>query len=126
MVLQAKYLCQVPPEQLLPNIGFEISTAQGTYIYGTNTSREGNRYIILKVKGKIEVVFDQLSLLPGEYTIGVAVADTEEKGSYDHYHNIAQFKVYSNIHDVGLVRIGHQFVVDDQKIKTDLSGGDNE
>lgn len=126
MILQAKYVCQVPPEQLLPNIGFEISTAQGTYIYGTNTSREGNRNISLKEKGKIEVIFDQIALLPGEYTIGVAVADTEEKGSYDHYHNIAQFKVYSNIHDVGLVRIEHKFVVDEQVIKTDLSGGNNE
>lgn len=120
MTLQVKYLCQTEPESLLPNVGFEISTAQGVYIYGTNTAREGNKNVTLKKEGIIEVVFEELELLPGDYTIGIAVADTEEKGDYDFYHNIAQFKVYSNIHDVGITRIRHKFVIDGQQVVTDL------
>ena len=123
MTLQVKYLCQVKPETLLPNIGFEISNAQGVYIYGTNTAREGNKNVTLKKEGVIEVIFDDLKLLPGEYNIGIAVADIEESGDYDFYHSIAQFKIYSSVHDVGLLRIGHKFVVDGEELLTDLNGG---
>ncbi len=106
------YQCQVPPETLMPNIGLEIYDAQGRLIYGSNTAREGQRDIQLKEKGEIDIELKDLQLLPGDYTFGAAVADVEEKGSYDHYHNIAQFKIYSSSHDIGYVRVPHKFVVD--------------
>ena len=65
-----------------------------------------------KSKGVIELIFDDLKLLPGDYNIGIAIADLEEKASYDHYRSIAQFKIYSNIHDVGLLRLKHKFILD--------------
>lgn len=110
--LQAKYLCQVDPKDLQVNIGFEISNTQGIYIYGTNTSREGYKKLKLQKEGIIEVELENLNLLPGDYNIGIAVADLEEKASYDHYRSIAQFKMYSNIHDVGLLRLKHKFILD--------------
>ena len=117
--LQAEYLCQVDPKDLQVNIGFEISNTQGVYIYGTNTSREGYKKIKLQKKGIIEIELENLKLLPGDYNIGIAIADLEEKASYDHYRSITQFKVYSNIHDVGLVRLGHKFIVDNKEIEGD-------
>ena len=117
--LQAEYLCQVDPKDLQVNIGFEISNTQGIYIYGTNTSREGYKKIKLQKKGIIESELENLKLLPGDYNIGIAIADLEEKASYDHYRSIAQFKIYSNIHDVGLVRLGHKFIVDNKEIEGD-------
>ena len=96
----------------MPNIGLEIYDAQGRLIYGSNTAREGQRDIQLKEKGEIDIELKDLQLLPGDYTFGAAVADVEEKGSYDHYHNIAQFKIYSSSHDIGYVRVPHKFVVD--------------
>jgi len=117
--LQAEYLCQVDPKNLQVNIGFEISNTQGIYIYGTNTSREGYKKIKLQKKGIIEIELKNLKLLPGDYDIGIAIADLEEKASYDHYRSITQFKVYSNIHDVGLVRLEHKFIVDNKEIKGD-------
>ena len=117
--LQAEYLCQVDPKNLQVNIGFEISNTQGIYIYGTNTSREGYKKIKLQKKGIIEIELKNLKLLPGDYDIGIAIADLEEKASYDHYRSITQFKVYSNIHDVGLVRLDHKFIVDNKEIKGD-------
>ena len=117
--LQTEYLCQVDPKNLQVNIGFEISNTQGIYIYGTNTSREGYKKIKLQKKGIIEVELENLRLLPGDYNIGIAIADLEEKASYDHYRSIAQFKIYSNIHDVGLVRLGHKFIIDNKEIEGD-------
>ena len=117
--LQTEYLCQVDPKNLQVNIGFEISNTQGIYIYGTNTSREGYKKIKLQKKGIIEVELEDLKLLPGDYNIGIAIADLEEKASYDHYRSIAQFKIYSNIHDVGLVRLGHKFIIDNKEIEGD-------
>lgn len=117
--LQTEYLCQVDPKDLQVNIGFEISNTQGIYIYGTNTSREGYKKIKLQKKGIIEIELENLKLLPGDYNIGIAIADLEEKASYDHYRSIAQFKIYSNIHDVGLVRLGHKFIIDNKEIEGD-------
>ena len=117
--LQTEYLCQVDPKDLQVNIGFEISNTQGIYIYGTNTSREGYKKIKLQKKGIIEVELENLKLLPGDYNIGIAIADLEEKASYDHYRSIAQFKIYSNIHDVGLVRLDHKFIIDNKEIEGD-------
>jgi len=117
--LQTEYLCQVDPKNLQVNIGFEISNTQGIYIYGTNTSREGYKKIKLQKKGIIEIELENLKLLPGDYNIGIAIADLEEKASYDHYRSITQFKIYSNIHDVGLVRLDHKFIVDNKEIKGD-------
>lgn len=118
--LQVEYLCQVDPADLQVNIGFEISSTQGIYIYGTNTSREGYKKVKLQKKGIIEVELENLRLLPGDYNIGIAIADLEEKASYDHYRSITQFKMYSNIHDVGLVRLEHNFIVDNKKIEGDI------
>ena len=63
------------------------------------------------------IELENLNLLPGDYSIGIAIADLEEKASYDHYRNIAQFKMYSNIHDVGLTRINHHFIIDNKNIE---------
>ena len=115
--LQVKYLCQVDPDDLQVNVGFEIASINGTYIYGTNTSREGKKNLKLNKKGTIEIELDNLNLLPGDYSIGIAIADLEEKATYDYYKNITEFKMYSNIHDIGLVRLEHKFIVDDKKIK---------
>ena len=115
--LQVKYLCQVDPDDLQVNVGFEIASINGTYIYGTNTSREGKKNLKLNKKGTIEIELDNLNLLPGDYSIGIAIADLEEKATYDYYKNITEFKMYSNIHDIGLVRLEHKFIVDNEKIK---------
>ena len=72
--------------------------------------------IKLNEKGKIEIELENISLLPGDYSIGIAIADIEEKASYDHYSKISEFKIYSNIHDIGLVRLKHNFIVDGYNI----------
>lgn len=116
LTLQAEYICQVPAEELYANIGFELGTANGMYLYGTNTVIEGKTDLSLKANGIIEIELEHLELLPGEYTIGIAVADAKTQIDYDFYHKIASFTVYSNVHDIGLVRVKHRFRLDGEVI----------
>lgn len=117
ITLQITYVCQIPPEDIQPNIGFEVSSLSGVYLYGTNTNIEGMNQIKLQKEGTIEVILHDLKLLPGDYSIGIAVEDVQKKGiTYDHYHNIAEFKVYSAIHDVGFIRLKHDFFIDGNAI----------
>lgn len=116
MKLQVEYLSQVDIENLQVNLGFEIHNNQGIHVYGTNTAREGFSSLNIKSEGIIEVELNNLSLLPGDYSIGIAVSDLEEKAVYDYYKKITEFKVYSNIYDIGLVRLEHKFIVDNEVI----------
>lgn len=114
--LIASYKCQVPPEQIHANIGFEVNATRGIYIYGTNTVLESVQNVQLQPEGTIEISLDPLLLVEGDYTIGLAVVDAVTQLDYDFYHNIAQFRVYSVVHDVGLVRLQHSFVLDGKQL----------
>ena len=116
MKLQVEYLSQVDIENLQVNLGFEIHNNQGIQIYGTNTARKGFSSLNIKSEGIVEVELNNLSLLPGDYSIGIAVSDLEEKAVYDYYKKITEFKVYSNIYDIGLVQLEHKFIVDNEVI----------
>ncbi|MCR5090944.1 MAG: ABC transporter ATP-binding protein [Oscillospiraceae bacterium] len=118
VTLQASYVCQTNPEKLRANFGFEINANQGVYIYGTNTLIEGCRRIPLSQEGVIEIVLDPLQLVEGDYSMGLAIVDAETQDPYDYYHNIVQFRVYSMIHDIGVSRIQHSFVVDGRILDT--------
>jgi len=117
ILLRVSYTSQIPPEELKPNIGFAVSSINGTHIYGTNTDIDGITEIKLQEEGIIEIKLCNIKLLSGDYTIGIAVENIETKGTYDHYHKIAEFKVYSTTYDVGLMRIEHEFLVDGNAIK---------
>lgn len=106
------YKTQVPVDEIEANIGLEVRNKMGTYIYGTNTARDGSQALRMKPDGKIEIRFHNLNLIEGTYTIGVAVADQGETLSYDHYHELAEIKIFSNIRDLGVVRLDHEFVLD--------------
>ncbi len=114
--LYVKYTCQVEPEKINPNIGIEIHNSQGILVYGTNTTREGNRNLGVLKEGVVEVVFKDLKLIAGDYTIGIAITDESEAVRYDYYPNIVSFRMYSAVNDIGLVRINHEIYLDNQKI----------
>jgi len=112
MTLLLDYICQNPTIQNSVNIGIEIYTSQGMLIYTVNSVRDGLSCISLMEKGQISILLDPITLLPGEYTVGVAIADTGETISYDHYHNIAKFKIYSSTQELGIVHLPHRYCVD--------------
>lgn len=109
----ATYKCQVPVEQIKVNVGLEIRNKDGSYVYGTNTARDGSGGLDVRPEGKLEIRLPNLELVEGTYTIGVALANQEETLSYDHYHEMVEIRIYSDIKDIGMYRIKHDFVMDD-------------
>lgn len=116
MILSVNYNCRDGYENIFPNIGFEINKLDGINIYGTNTAREGFKKISLKKTGTIEIVIDNLQLLPGEYSMGIAADSLDEKTSFDHYFDIIHFKVFSEISDIGIYRMPHKFIIDKKEV----------
>lgn len=106
------YKTQVPVDNIKINIGLEIRSQNGTFVYGTNTARDGSDALSVQENGIIEVYLSQVNLVEGTYTIGIAIANQEETLSYDHYHNLVEVKIFSAIRDIGTVRLPHEFILD--------------
>lgn len=114
--LSVSYKAQVPLDGLRVNVGLEIHSKDGTYIYGTNSARDGSDPLEIKENGVLEVLFQNLNLLEGEYTIGVAFANQEETVSYDHYNELVELKIFSEKRDIGLMRVKHNFILDGKSV----------
>lgn len=95
-------------KDIVPVFGIGINGADGTVYYGTNTFID--RYKVEKVddSGYMEFVTESLPLLTGEYTLDVAMHD-EFGLPYDYWKNCLEFKVFSTVPDVGLMRVGHNW-----------------
>lgn len=91
-----------------PAIGIGIFRNDGLQCYGTNTFIDHVSNINLNVNGVITVKLEDLCLLPGEYSLDVAI-HTEDGFAYDYYRYAKRFKVYSNIQDAGVARIAHKW-----------------
>ena len=115
--LQVSYECRDDEREIRPNIGIEIKNEQGILVYGTNTTREGNRNLCVQKKGMVEVIFEGLNLIAGSYYIGIAITDESEAVRYDYYPNIVSFRVFSTLNDIGLVRLNHTICLDGKVIE---------
>lgn len=111
------YRTQADVEQLRVNIGLEIRSKSGVYVYGINTRRDGSEALSVKKMGTLEVLLEKLALTDGEYTIGIAFGDQEETISYDHYHELTNIKVFSGIAALGVVNLAHKFLLDGKEIE---------
>lgn len=111
ITIKYNYFCNVEPNLLDPNFGFGISTIDGTLIYGTNTVIDNYPPLKLEKKGIMEIVLSNISLLPGDYSLQIAVVGRDNT-QYDFINDIARFRIVSNIDDVGIIRINHTFVID--------------
>lgn len=111
------YRTQADVEQLRVNIGLEIRSKNGVYVYGINTRRDGSEALSVKESGKLEVLLEKLPLTDGEYTIGIAFGDQEETLSYDHYHELTEIKVFSGTAALGVVNLVHKFILDGREIE---------
>ncbi len=92
-----------------PSIGVGIFRNDATNCFGTNTFLDHYGKIPITKKGKILFIMKNVSLLPGEYILDVAI-HSEEGFAYDYRRNILQFTMFSDIHDVGIARIDHEWV----------------
>ncbi|KYP79847.1 hypothetical protein AYW79_10635 [Ferroacidibacillus organovorans] len=91
------------------DFGIEIFTADDVQCYGTNTRLDRYDTIsLIQGSGSITFHSTDFCLLSGSYWIDVAcsAADTQ---AHDYWRRATQIQVYSDINDVGLCRVPHEW-----------------
>ena len=86
--------------------GIGIFRSDGLQCYGTNTRIEQFDRFDLETNGEVRIDIPQLSLLPGQYTLDVAI-ESDVSTPVDYYKSAVTFQVYSLLGDVGVVRLNH-------------------
>lgn len=110
------YRTQADVEQLRVNIGLEIRSKSGVYVYGINTRQDGSEELPVRESGTIEIELQKLPLAEGTYTIGVALGNQEESVSYDHYHELVEIKIFSANESLGVLDLKHRFWMDGREV----------
>lgn len=95
------------------NFGIGIFRDDGIHCYGTNVVIEGDTFIKANNQGEVIIEIPSLDLLPGKYTLDVAI-HSKDGVLFDDIRNIAAFQVTSNKRDVGVSRLKNIWYVDGQ------------
>lgn len=106
MMIQLNYNVNKPVDNAVVGIG--IFRVDGLQCYGTNTRIDRLPEFSLTESGCIKVVLESMNLLPGSYTLDIAL----EKGigvPVDYFTKAKKFEVYTNLEDVGVARIRHRW-----------------
>lgn len=106
--IHMKYKVKQKVEDAVFGIG--IFRDDGVQCYGTNTRIEQFKRFDLTEDGKVTVNFGRLSLLPGKYTLDVAI-ESDMATPVDYFKEACTFEVYSSLTDVGVFRIEHDWEV---------------
>jgi ABC-type multidrug transport system ATPase subunit len=88
--------------------GIGIFTAEGTFIYGTNTFIEEHEPELLSGDASIDMVVDSLDLVEGTYKLDVAV-HRRDGAAYDYHRLLYTFRMKSRVKDVGIYRPRHRW-----------------
>lgn len=92
--------------------GIGIFRVDGLQCYGTNTRIEQLENFDLEKNGTVRIAIDAMDLLPGDYTLDVAI----ECGMgipVDYYKEAYKFEMQTSIGDVGVARINHSWQIAD-------------
>ena len=106
--IHMKYKVKQKVEDAVFGIG--IFRDDGVQCYGTNTRIEQFQRFDLNEDGEVIVKLERLALLPGKYTLDVAI-ESDMATPVDYYKAAYTFEVYSSITDVGVFRIAHNWEV---------------
>jgi ABC-type polysaccharide/polyol phosphate transport system ATPase subunit len=93
-----------------PVFGIAILRGDGLWCYGSNTDIERIAIPPLGEEGVVEVLLESLNLIEGTYYIDIAV-HAKDGAPYDYHQHLYSFAVKSKIHDVGVVRIPHRWMI---------------
>ena len=92
--------------------GIAIYRMDRVHCYGTNTRIDQvNKYCLTK-NGTTCIELKHVNLLPGKYSMDIAI----EAGigePVDYYKGACGFEMYSGIRDVGVVRIDHEWKIEE-------------
>ncbi len=94
----------------MPVVGFGFYRNDNLCAYGTNSLLDKYSDFVLESKGHVYITFDKLNLLPGIYSLDVALQEGFEV-ALDWYKGAYQIEMYSDIQDIGFVRIDHNWEI---------------
>ena len=90
--------------------GIGVFRNDGVQCYGTNTFIDQMGNLALKDSGMILCDIREGLLLEGEYALDVAIHDVNGF-AYDYWSRAVNFQVYSEIKDVGVMRMAHVWLI---------------
>lgn len=109
MTVQFEYEVKKHTEDAV--FGVMISRIDGVDCYGTNTRVDGIPEFSITQNGKVNFVMDTMNLLPGRYTLDLAIEE-DEGIPVDYYTKAISFEVYTKLEDIGVVRIAHRWEIE--------------
>lgn len=95
-------------------IGIGIFRTDGVYIYGSNTRIDKLERFELEKNGTALITLKNVNLMPGQYTMDFAI----ESGMgmpVDYYREAKKIEFFTTKEDVGIVRIEHDWICEDQR-----------
>lgn len=101
--------CRHNPKISDAAVGIRIYRMDGLDCFGTNTIIDNNFTIPLKDKGIITLLLQGVPLLQGSFTVDVAIHSAVGQ-TYHHVSDATGFSVYSQLQEVGVVHIKHEWI----------------
>lgn len=93
------------------SFGLGFFRNDGLHCYGSNTVIDRLGELALSKDGRMEFEIKKLSLLPGKYMIDAAI-EYKLGMPVDYRRHVASIEVYSDISDVGVMRMEHEWKFD--------------
>lgn len=89
-------------------VGIAVYRSDGVHCYGTNTRIDRLDSFSLNKDGVVELRLKKVNLLQGKYLLDFAI-ESGEGCAVDYYRSAATIELFSEIEDVGVVRIDHEW-----------------
>jgi ABC-2 type transport system ATP-binding protein len=105
--IRVDYKVSKPVEDAVFGIG--IFNRDGVQCYGTNTHIDKLPQFRLTESGSVEIRLHEVMLLPGDYLIDLAI-ESGDGIPVDYFREACRIEMISPIGDVGIVRIGHEWL----------------
>ena len=96
------------------NFGIGIFRTDGLHCFGTNMLIDKCPKFDLTQDGMVELTIDAWNLLPGEYDLDFAIG-AEGCADIDYYKKMVKLQVFSELTDIGVVRLSHSWKVSERK-----------
>jgi len=100
-----------------PVFGVALYRDDGIHISGPNTKASGKKLKMIKGKGYINFIIDELQLKNGHYLFSIAIFDSECKKVYDSKDKAFDFRVKGGKQDTpyGLIHLKHKWELTQNK-----------
>ncbi len=106
MIIDMDVVAPTPTNDFVFGVG--LFNSQGVSCYGTNTDLEDLEPVRIDGEGRVEFRIGKLNLINGTYYLDVAV-HKRDGYPYDYHQNLYSFLVSSNLKDVGVARLAHEW-----------------